>query len=305
MPLCLEGCGGLVSLEPWRYQRGPLNILVGDDGYRVVESCPDGCDRLDCGGLLAAPCPFDALAATPRRAEWLDELLEEPGVVDARLVDARVGLGYCGVMVYGRVEGEPERRVVVVEPRGLVTPSGRLLGSGRPLVAAVAVSRRSVYGFKRRTGKFPVEWLAAEGLLEGGSLVVGPWVASWEVELLRGSGALLAVSPVTQPLLRGGPPPRPAYRGVLAAATLAHPVSPWLAAYTLLVLYAAVYWGESPAEEVLASLVRGWRLAGVREPPLTLLEAPGFDGSPSSLILSLPRPRYAVWPGGVVERLPG
>ncbi len=303
-PVCLEGCSGLLSLDPWGYQRGPVNILV-DDGFRMVDSCPEGAERLDCSGLLAAPCPFDALAAPPREAEWLDELLEEPGVVDASLVEERARLGYCGVLVYGRLGGEPRSHIEVVEAAGVVTPSGRLLGSaGRPLVAAIAVSRRSVYGFRRRTGRFPVEWLAEQGLLEG-ALVVGSWVASWEARLIAEKGALLAVSPVTQPLLRGGPPPRPAYRGILAVATLSHPLPPWLAAYILAMLYAGVYWGEAPFEEILAGLVRGWRLSGAREPPLTLLDARGFDGTPESLILSRPEPRYVVWPGGVVERLPG
>ena len=133
------------------------------------------------------------------------------------------------------------------------------------------------------------------------TVVIGSWVASWEVELLKRRGGLLAIAPVAQSLLRGGPPPRPQYKGVVALASGGYLDTPWVLAYAALVLYAGVYWGRVDAVEILDGLVRGWRLLG-REPrlgniPVALVELKEFDGSPKSFILSRPVHRAFVWQG--------
>ncbi len=301
--VCLEGCEGAVfSYSPWEYKPGPLNLLLCRGDAETVEGCPSGVRRVACSGMYAVPCPFDAVivaAGDGRRVEWYDELFAEPGVVDEELLEVHSSLGFCGGLVYGRLESAKPGYMeagVIVEPDGSVVE----LGSG-PVVAAVAVSRRSVYSFRSRTGRFPVEWLREKGLLSGKTVVVGSWVASWEVRLLHDAGALLAVAPASQALHRGGPPPRPQYRGVVALASGGLLDTPWLLAYTAMVEYAAVYWGLVDPEDILAGLVRGWRLAGL-EPrlgrvPVALVEARGFRGDPRTLILSRPVHRASVWPG--------
>ena len=301
--VCLEECEGAVfSYSPWEYRAGPINLLVCGGRADVVQGCPAGARRISCSGLYATPCPFDTLilASTPDNATWYDELFNEHSIVDEEFIKIHYSLGYCGGIVYGEVTA-PRRGYMAAGT--IVKPDGTKvhLGGSDVVVAAVSVSRRSVYTLRSKTGRFPVEWLRGEGLLGDRTVVVGSWVASWEVEAIREAGALLAVAPLAQALYRGGPPPRPQYRGLLALASGGLLDTPWVSAYAALVEYAVVYWGMVDPEDVLAGLVRGWRLLEV-EPrlgsaPVALIEARGFRGDPKTLILSRPVHRGSIWPG--------
>ena len=301
--VCLEECEGVIfSYSPWVYRSGPLNLLACKGRVEAVEGCPAGVKRVSCSRLYAAPCPFDAVIvpSLSNGARWYDELYDAPGVADEELVERHSMLGYCGGVVYGKLAAA---RHGYSAAGAIVTPRGTRvdIGGSDVIVAAVSVTRRSVYSIRSKTGRFPVEWLRGEGLLGDRTIVVGSWVASWEVEALREAGALLAVAPVAQALYRGGPPPRPQYRGIVALATGGLLDTPWALAYAALVEYAAVYWGIVDPEDVLAGLVRGWRLLGV-EPrlgaaPIALIEARGFEGDPKTLILSRPVHRGSIWPG--------
>ena len=301
--VCLEECEGAVfSYSPWVYRSGSLNLLACGGRIEAVENCPAGAKTVSCSGLYAVPCPFDAVIvpSPPNSAEWYDELYGTLGMADEELVEKHSSLGYCGGVVYGKLVAS---RHGYRAAGTIVTPNGTrfdIRGSD-VIVAAVSVSRKSVYSLRSKFGKFPVDWLREEGLLGDKTVVVGSWIASWEVEALRETGALLAVAPVAQALYRGGPPPRPQYRGLVVLATGGLLDTPWALAYAALVEYAAVYWGIVDAEDILAGLARGWKLLGI-EPrlgaaPVALVEARGFEGDPKTLILSRPVHRGSVWPG--------
>ncbi len=262
------------------------------------------CDSvIDCRGeLIAVPCPFDGLVAPGLEPkEWLDETLSEPlERVTRSELDAYAKLGYCGGLVYAR-EVEAPAWFAAVKPGTIVTPAGRVLGSNEPVLALVALTRRTVYGFKRVHGVFPVEWLERNNLLGSKTVVVGSWVSSWEANMLREKRGVLVVPVAASALGRGGPPPRPGLGVEVALGTSGVPLSPWSLALSALLTASSVYWGSVGAEEVVAWLYTGWRLVGrearVGRVPVVLVE-PLVDEEPSTprgFLLSQPRSVETVW----------
>ncbi len=272
------------------------------NGLELGGTC--NCDSVvDCRGeLVAVPCPFDGLVAPgvePRG--WLDEALAEPlERVSKRDLDVYAKLGYCGGLVYAR-ELKAPGWFDAVKPGTIVTPAGRVIGDGEPVLALVALTRRTVYRFKREHGVFPVEWLERSNLLGSKTVVVGSWISSWEANALREKHGLLVVPVVALALGRGGPPPRPGLGVEVALGTGGVPLSPWSLALNALTVASSVYWGRVDAEEVVAWLYTGWRLVGrevrVGRVPIVLVEPLGDTepSTPQGFLLSQPRSVEIVW----------
>ncbi len=306
MKILLRRCAWVIkSLSPWRLLRGPVDVLIVEGVVSSIgETGSEGVDTvIDCKGELGvAPCFYDALYARVKHAHvWVDELLEE--VPEAEQEDALhlARLGYCRGLGYARGKSMEYSGVGLLTPRIIVTPSGRRLEAGGEhyVLAATGVTRRSVYSLRARSGAFAVEFLEKQELLARETIVIGPWVASWEFERLRSIGGRVVYAPWLLGVYRGGPPPSPAYLDLLVAGS-GGLAEAWELAESLVLLYSSCYWGRVAPDEALKPITSAIELLGgspvLREGSrldLQLVETKYSVGDSSLLSFLASRPRVA------------
>ncbi|WP_167827829.1 hypothetical protein [Pyrolobus fumarii] len=267
--ILLRNCAGVVeAFEPWVYRRGPLDVLI-EEGRLTIGDNSHADVVIDCKGeLVALPCFFDAFhAPRVRNGDWLDEILADPAsdYNPTHVASELARRGYCGAILYSLEGGGEYNGVKLVTPSRIVTPDARVIGDDRDgmVVAAVALTRRSVYTWRSRFGAFPVEWLERNNLLKG--VVVGSWIASWEVEAVKRNESIIAVLPFAQAFFRGGLPPRPAYMDVMALGTGGLTADAWSNLIAFGAMMEAAYWSSIPLEKLFSVALRASKLIIGRE----------------------------------------
>ncbi|MEZ0346441.1 MAG: amidohydrolase family protein [Infirmifilum sp.] len=129
------------------------------------------------------------IADTTPYPETLSRLAREVGIRYLPVV--RLGSSHVEVAASYLIEDLEALEDVAEHPEPLKEE-----GRSR-LFIHVANDRESVFQFRRKTGKFPIEFLYSKGILGPWAILVAPgWVTSWEAELISQTGAKVLLAPI-------------------------------------------------------------------------------------------------------------